>query len=298
MSDISAAKEMIESSFPELHVKSIDYVGEGMDSKAFVVNECLIFRFPKNQDVANQLKVEIALLPKLASKVNLPIPNFMYVGTQSNGLPFVGYEKLLGSELTKNLLGTLDINDRQGAFSQMGNFLQQLHAFPIEIAKQCGAQASAFKDDFTNDLRTLRAEVFNLLSEDKQQYVEQLYDGYLSNDTNFNYTPSLIHADLGDEHILWNVEKKKISGIIDFGDINIGDPDYDFMYPYEEWGEANVRGILQYYPHNNHTLLFKKLEFFRRADTLNLALIGVHRKDESVLHKALAELEKDISLGA
>lgn len=298
MDDISAVKNDIESGFPDLHVKSIDYIGEGMDSKAFVINDDLIFRFPKNQDVANQLKVEIELLPKLATEVSLPVPNFIYVGTQSNGLPFVGYRKIHGVNLTKELLSTLDDNERQTAFKQIADFLQRMHAFSIEIAKQCGAQASAFKDDFAADLQTLRNEVFNLLSEDKQRYVELLYSDYLSDDTNFVYTPALIHADLGDEHILWNEEEKKISGIIDFGDVNIGDPDYDFMYPYEEWGEANIHEILKYYPHNNHTLLFKKLEFFRRSDTLNLALIGVHRKDDDVLRKALDELEKDILLGA
>ena len=42
------AQKDIELNFPDLKVGSIDYLGEGMDSRAFEVNGTLIFRFPKN----------------------------------------------------------------------------------------------------------------------------------------------------------------------------------------------------------------------------------------------------------
>lgn len=290
MSDTDVALKDIESNFPELKVASIDYIGEGMDSKAFEVNGALIFRFPKTQGVGVQLKVEIRLLPKLRPTLTLRIPDFKYVGNQSNGLPFVGYEKIHGTELTKNLLDSFTNEDRGVIFKQIADLLQQIHAFPLDIAKQCGAKEHPFRGNVALDFQVLKHEVFPVLAEKEQQYIERLYSNYLSDSGMPNYTPTLIHADLSEEHILVDIETKRITGIIDFGDICIGDPDYDFMFPYEEYGEEYIRGILRYYPHDNHDLLFRKLDFYSSAEPPQVAWIAVHRKDNALLQKTLKQL--------
>ncbi|MEK9178969.1 MAG: phosphotransferase, partial [Patescibacteria group bacterium] len=41
---------------------------------------------------------------------------------------------------------------------------------------------------------------------------------------------SIIHADIAPEHIIINPETHRLSGIIDFGDVEIGDPAYDFAF--------------------------------------------------------------------
>ena len=108
--------------------------------------------------------MEVKLLPKLRSILTLRIPDFKYVGSQSNGLPFVGYEKIHGTELTKNLLDSFTKEDREAIFKQIADFLQQIHAFPVNIAKQCGAQESPFRGDAASDFQVLKHEVFPVLT--------------------------------------------------------------------------------------------------------------------------------------
>ena len=62
------------------------------------------------------------------------------------------------------------------------------------------------------------------LEKDEREYVEQLYDEYLGDPGNFDYEPTVIHADLSPEHILYDPVTQAVAGVIDFGDIEIGDP--------------------------------------------------------------------------
>lgn len=289
----SIAKE-IETNFPSLKVSSVVLAGEGMDSKAFLVNDHLIFRFPKVADVAEHLKVEIELLPHLQKVVSLNIPRFEYVGTQSNGFPFVGYEKINGDGLTTEVLDGLATPVRKAAFEALSRFLQEIHAFPIDITKRCGIKITAFRDDFRSDFETLKRDGFPLLDEDARTYAENLYTDYLTVDENFTFHPVLLHADFSPEHILYDAKQNAIAGVIDFGDASTGDPDYDLMYLYEIWGEATLTEFLNYYPHNDHALLFRKLNFFSRANTFQDVLNGLKRKDDGILKYALDKVKREV----
>jgi aminoglycoside 2''-phosphotransferase len=79
---LGQARKDLQANFPQLVIKNINFAGEGMDSQALLVNDDLIFRFPKREEVVGQLKAEIRLLPKLRPLVPFEIPNFEYIGQQ------------------------------------------------------------------------------------------------------------------------------------------------------------------------------------------------------------------------
>ena len=56
-----------------------------------------------------------------------------------------------------------------------------------------------------------------------------LWDGFLATEANFRFIPVLIHRDLGGEHILCTPDGSGIAGVIDWGDVAIGDPAMDFV---------------------------------------------------------------------
>lgn len=285
-------RQAIESSFPSLRVRTVELAGEGMDSAAFTVNGEYIFRFPKYSQIASQLRVEITLLPRLRDCIDIPIPQFEYVGRhQDSGLPFVGYRKIEGVELSKQLLLSFDQELRKRLIKRVAEFFNQLHAFPVEKAKRLGVSVSDFRNDYAADLERARAEVYPLVSDSVRLYVERLFEGYLRNSGNFSYTPALLHADLSPEHIIYDSEKQDIAGIIDFGDIAIGDPDYEFMYLYEDYGRWFVEELIQHMPETRYDTLFPKLEFFLRCNTVQDVLIGLTRRDEQILDLLRREAE-------
>jgi hypothetical protein len=93
----------LKECFPELEITQIKYLSEGWDSVACLVNRHLIFRFPKREEVSIFLEKELALLPELASKVPVPIPQFTYraiEGGRTFPFGFAGYEMLRGRALS------------------------------------------------------------------------------------------------------------------------------------------------------------------------------------------------------
>src|SRR5581483_187306 len=76
------------------------------------------------------------------------------------------------------------------------------------------------------------------------------------------YIPTLLHADLKPEHILCDLESGYITGIIDWGDISIGDPDYDFTCFSLYYGQSFVRRLLHYFPEMDAEHKLKKVQFF------------------------------------
>ena len=285
------AVAIIKKNFPQLSVDSIEIAGEGMDSKAFEVNEELIFRFPKYADVGEKLKVEISLLPQLRSYFKLLIPNFEYIGEQTNGLPFVGYKKIQGVPLERELFDSLDQELQEKLIMQIADFIKQIHSFPVEEAKKLGAKIVNFQENYTSDFAELKNKAWHLLDNTTQIYIEELFKTYLSDKENFNYLTTLLHSDLSPEHIIYDQDEKSIVGIIDFGDMEIGDPDYDLMYLYREYSLEFVQKLLKYYPHKNQGQIISKLYFLSRCNTIHDILIAVDRKDDDKLKRALDKLK-------
>ncbi len=52
-----------------------------------------------------------------------------------------------------------------------------------------------------------------------------------------------------------------MKGIIDFGDMHIGDPDWDFNYFYKHYGKDYVGRLLKYYHHADTERLNEKTGF-------------------------------------
>jgi aminoglycoside 2''-phosphotransferase len=292
---LERAQRNIRLNFPQLAVDSISFAGEGMENRAFLVNGEWIFRFPKHEDAAGQLTVESRLLPQLRRAVRLRIPDFEYAGRQvEDGLPFAGYRMIAGEELLQDRLMALDPGLQDRLIAAMAGFLLDVHAFPVSTARQCGVRTDGFKADYTSDWEEARREAYAFLDRSLVDYVESLYGGYLLDAKNFAAPPVLLHADFSPDHILYDSESGAIAGIIDFGDIQIGDPDYDLHYLYEDyWGEDFIRRLLSDYPHDDPDRLLRKLDFFSRCDAVRETVKAVRSGDEGRLQAALARLKDE-----
>jgi len=92
----------IAEGFPDLTVDTFEYLSEGKDSVAWVVNRHLLFRFPKQELAEQKLLMEMRLLPELAPTLPLAIPQFTSISrtpTASYPHAFAGYGLLDGTPL-------------------------------------------------------------------------------------------------------------------------------------------------------------------------------------------------------
>lgn len=232
----------IAEKFPAWSLESLEYMGEGWESVAYRVNGDYIFRFPKRAYTGKCLQLEIRLLPELAPKLNVAIPNFEFISTTPGSYfpyPFVGYKLLEGYS---NEEWQDDIFEAEWWRPAVREFIHSLHAFPLESARELGAtnmnpvakstgenvpEPVSWREGLGDFYELIRQKAFPLLSTNAQNTLAKRLEEFLRDDDNFKYQPVLLHADLSEDHILLNLEKQQVVGIIDFGDVAIGDPAYD-----------------------------------------------------------------------
>ncbi|MEO6838899.1 MAG: aminoglycoside phosphotransferase family protein [Ginsengibacter sp.] len=278
MKKLEKYSNLIHKDFPGFAISSISKTGEGDNSKAFIINENYIFRFPKREEVKQQIRREIAILPKIKSLLNLQIPQFEFVSPEIN---FVGYKIIPGTPLTFKIYNSLNKKQQASIQQSLGKFLSQLHDINCSIFSDCHLETMDLKEEYSDNFKKAQKFIYPLISKSKQKIITQLFAEYLNNPENFNYTPALIHNDFSKDHILFDAVNKHpperiiragITGIIDFGDIAFGDPDYDLMYLWDEFGDDFLKGIFKIHQPKNKKELLNKLHFFSLANKIQIIL--------------------------
>ncbi len=282
-------RQLIENTFPELQVREISFLGAGWDSVTVLVNGELVFRFPQRHDVARTLEIERCLLPRLAALLPLPIPHFDLVGGPFPGYPwrFVGYRALPGRPLAE-LPAACIHPDHVGR--ALGAFLRALHGAPVELAERCGARCYT-PDSWIEHHWALAQEILPLversLGATRARRFLDLWKAYRRDPSYRQFMPAIVHADLNPDHVLLDPATGEVTGIIDFGDVCVGDPAIDFAGLPNEIVEA----MLATYGRDDPTLPLRH-QVLIRAIPLHAVHFGLTFRDEAIVTAGLDELSR------
>ncbi|MDR0269358.1 phosphotransferase [Paenibacillus sp.] len=224
------ASQLIYSQFPQLSSKRIQRLGHGWDNTVYIVGNEYVFRFPRRKVAVDLLKMEGSILPMLADHITIPYSKPLFFGESSNDYPssFLGYTYLPG-------IFPIGLTDAQRSLSvtELGQFLKNLHAFPLQVALENGVPK-----DHRNliDIASRKEKMLNFLSDLKAHIP---YDDYIQiaeylqqlNVERVHPKDVFLHGDLHFKNMLVN-EAGQISGIIDWGDMNVGHPASDLNIAY------------------------------------------------------------------
>lgn len=229
--DEQRCRHALREAFPALDVQSVHYFASGWDYELWEINNSLLARFPLREECAAALRTEARLLPELAQHVSLAIPTPEYYsdGVDAFRQPFLAYRKLAGGVLSEADLSDAALSN---VGRHVGRFLRELHSFPVDRAEALGVPTYSAERwrAFYIDFRARCDERVNpLLAANERTAVADFWASFLDDDQNFRFSPAVVHADLGPDHILVNPDTSDASGVIDFGDVRIGDPAIDFV---------------------------------------------------------------------
>jgi len=220
-------RALLAGQFPELPCSRLRLLGNGWDNSAYLVDEEWLFRFPRRQIAVALLKAETLLLPRIADRLPLPVPRPVYVGhpTEDYPWPFTGYRMLPGCTACG---AGLSEAERIDMAEPLGRFLAALHALPLEEGERANLP--------TDPLLKLNAK--NLKERIEQNLAEALVLRLIESvkpwQPILDSIPQLplpvssviVHGDLYMRHLLVDREHR-LAGIIDWGDVQIGDPALD-----------------------------------------------------------------------
>lgn len=301
MADTGFYQRVIKKCFPDLAVSSIqplsealDGHAEGWDNRLYVVNKKLIFRFPLCAASERSLEVEARVLPELRKALSIPVPQLDWVSRRCEAFNCicVGYPIIKGELLTCRLFRQVYTEELSQKLAwQLAGFLSELHGFPTERARKLGVPCVRDVDVWSSFYAEIESTVFPLLSEEERKWTQELFEDFLNDDGNFQFDPVLIHGDLSPDHILYDVDREAVSGIVDFGDMRVGDPAYDFQLQ-EEYGVPFMKDVVARYAGRIDDRFFRRLKFYEARVSFHAIIFGLEHGRPELKDDGLKGLRK------
>jgi aminoglycoside phosphotransferase (APT) family kinase protein len=246
------ARSLISARFPALDPGPLRRVGEGWDNVVWATADGVAFRFPRRQIAIPGVQREIALLPALASRLPLAVPDAAYASPPCDRFrwPWFGSHLIAGREIAT---AGLDDEARVALAPALGGFLRALHGLDLDEA------ATLPRDPFGRTDMAVRvpmtraaiAEVAPLWT------APALVDDLLAEAEPLPAADAcaIVHGDLHVRHLLVD-DADAAAGVIDWGDVCRAHPSADLSLYWSLFSPAGRDAFLTAYgPVEQHGLL-------------------------------------------
>lgn len=214
-------------------INNIDLIGEGYDSKAYIVNNEYVFKikFSVNEKKGYEKEKTIYdfLNQKINTKIHIPKIEYSYI---SDEISILGYKEIKGTFLTPDIYSKLSKEEQELLKQDIANFLRQMHDLDY-------SEISLYKIDnkqkVMEEYQLLKETIYDSFTDNEKQYVEDFMKR-LRSTTIFDDKKCLCHNDFSCNHLLVD-DDNRLTGVIDFGDSGIADEYCDFVYLLEDSDE-------------------------------------------------------------
>lgn len=279
--------QSIQEDYPNLSIQDASLQShEGQYNDILIVNQQLVFRFPKFEEGLTTLRREVNLLNQLQGLLTLSIPHPVYVSrnTETIGKVFMGYPKIRGEPLWHQRFQT--IKDQQILAKmalQLATFLRELHAIPVDHLA-LDLPVSDGPQYWANLYDEIRLFLFPKMRPDARNIIIEHFEKFLNHSELHSFEPTLRHGDFGSGNILFDHRDQTISGIIDFGSAGLGDPAVDIAAAMT-FGESFFNYYDDTYPEIKS--LIGRANFYKGTFALQEALYGMKHDDHDAYERGI-----------
>ena len=281
------AATLIRAQFPALPVRRVEPLGQGWDNTAFLVDQSIVFRFPRKASAVALLETEARALPRLAPRlpVNIPVPEWHGRPADSFPWPFLGH-RLVPGEIAAD--ANLSVTERTALAPALAEFLARLHRIrdsALELPPDLLDRAN-----FTQRRPLLEQRLQVLVDHghisDAAPWLEILRR---TPESRAPRTPVPVHGDFYACHMLVD-NSRRLLGVIDWGDVHVGDPAIDLMALFGFLpAEARPEFLHVYGPIDQQTRSTARLRAAFHA--VAVAWYGSQLNDQALLHEGLTAMQ-------
>ncbi|MDO8953640.1 MAG: aminoglycoside phosphotransferase family protein [Gammaproteobacteria bacterium] len=231
---------LIAEQFPQfahLQIKPVDHGGN--DNRTFRLGNEMSIRLPSAEEYVSQVQKEQKWLPKIASHLPLPIPQPIAMGVPSVDYPWNWsiYKWLEGK--SANSLEHSDA-DLETIAMQLAQFLSDFHKLNTAGAPAPGLHnwwRAAHTSIYDAETRFLIDKLKGFINADDSR---SLWQRALN--SKWDRDPVWVHGDVASGNLL--VKENRLSAVIDFGCMGIGDPACDLTIAWTFF-RGKSRGIFK-----------------------------------------------------
>lgn len=221
--DVSLVRRLITSQFPrwaDLTIKPVE--PGGWDNRTFLLGENMSVRLPSAVQYTANVEKEQHWLPKLAPLLPLQISAPLAMGKPGEGYP---WHWSVYKWLDGNTAAIERIDNLPQFATQLGEFLAALQRIDAAGGPLAGAHnfyrgglLSTYEAETRNAIRILSDKI-------DADAVTAVWNTALA--STWHETPVWVHGDVAFDNLL--IVNGKLSAVIDFGGINVGDPACDLV---------------------------------------------------------------------
>ncbi len=226
--DRTVAARLLADQHPDLAELALSELSRGWDNTMFRLGDKLTVRLPHRAAAVELLEAEQRWLPELAADLPLPVPVPVRVGEPTSYYP---WRWSVLPWFDGRPLGTDPALDRPLAATDLGSFLAALHQpaaadAPINVGR---GVPLADRHQMTIDRIDALAGPGSPLTASECAELRSRWERYVSLPA-WDGPPMWLHADLHAMNLLHH--DRRLSAVIDFGDITSGDPATDLAIGY------------------------------------------------------------------
>jgi aminoglycoside 2''-phosphotransferase len=267
-------------------------VGAGDDTLAFRAGRRIV-RLARHTESAAGLAREACALRMIADRLPLPVPR-PSVCRPPDCPPFAMHDEIAGEVLAREAWLRLTGPDRDATAAQLAEFLRALHAIPPTDVQRCGLP----RIDASDVVRTARTEMPRVLSPLLSAEGARRLEAFLATWPGPDEPGArevLVHADLAPGHVLYDPGAGRLTGIIDFGDLSIGDAARDFIYLYEDFGMELLTAVADRYAGDSAPRLVERARrwYVLEAIVWTIEMHTSERAEET--RHGLNEIERELA---
>lgn len=267
--------DRVRELYPSLEIRKFATNTEGQSNDIIIINDEWVLRFSKSDAARRDLDTEAKLLSLIPQYVDLKVPE-----SESPAPGIMRQHKLHGQTLDRATLLRQPPEVQERLVEELAHFLFQLHRVPAERLRELGvghSHAGERAADAVVLFEDCKRELFPHLKGYAIDVIREHFKPVLEGGLKLDFDPVLIHADLNPSHILWDPQRGKLTGVIDFGMAGFGDAAYDYASILLAYGETPLRRM-----HNHHPSIGTKIDrarFWAMAIELRLLLAGIRSGD-------------------
>ena len=266
----SEAKAALKRSWSLAPVRRLRLLGAGDSYWAFLLNGAWVCRVARTAAARRGLHREVVLLPWLAAQLPLPISAPHTTGQdEQNRLLFAAYPFLPGPSLSPVRYRRLDATSRARCAAQLGQFLARLHAVDPTTGPADGGPAFGLNTLATFLWTNARRALYLAAAGPEQRFLARVLNqdnGISGGDLAIHDGPAIqpsvwLHGDLSHDHVLFDPVAGAVSAILDFGDLRQGDPAWDLVFLYRDYGPDFIAQLLRTYNPPDPAALLRRVYY-------------------------------------
>jgi aminoglycoside 2''-phosphotransferase len=278
----------LEAEYPELDLSAVRPLATGFGSVAVETPDRIVFRIPRWHGPANGQETEFRALPFLAGHLPAPIPDPRWRIQQGHPvfrLGAIGYPKIAGQAPEPGQI------NGDALAGDVATFFDALHRVPVAEAEEAGISTwLPALEGYQWQRDAVLPPLRELLDPAEYRVVARWWDALVADRTMVAFEPAVRHGDPWYGNVLVDSTTGRLTGVLDWEGVEIGDPAWDFAAQLD-LGEAFFRSVISRCSGRDARLEHRARAIFRVREfggVRHAAQLG----DEAELADAVTKLRK------